>query len=185
MAATALDPNSALVIIDLQKGLANFPTVTPIADVVSNAARLAKAFRSHNLPVVLVNVTEGPSGRTQQPRRTGDRPSNFAEIMEELEPSDEDVRVTKRSWGAFMDTNLGQRLRSADVSQIVLAGVATSIGVESTAREAYSLGFNVTLASDAMTDLDQGAHDNSIAKIFPRLGEIGTTTEILSLLEDR
>ena len=67
----------------------------------------------------------------------------------------------------------------------MLAGVATSIGVESTAREAYSLGFNVTLASDAMTDLDQGAHDNSIAKIFPRLGEIGTTTEILSLLEDR
>lgn len=74
-------------------------------------------------------------------------------------------------------------LKSEGVTQVVLAGVATSIGVESTAREAYALGFNVTLAIDAMTDMSADAHANSVSRIFPRLGETGTTQEIIALLE--
>jgi nicotinamidase-related amidase len=66
---------------------------------------------------------------------------------------------------------------------LVLAGVATSVGVESTARHAYELGFNVTLALDAMTDLSLEAHDNSVARIFPRLGETGSTQEIVDRLD--
>jgi nicotinamidase-related amidase len=65
----------------------------------------------------------------------------------------------------------------------VMAGVATSIGVESTARQAYELGFNVTLAVDAMTDLSAETHHNAITRIFPRLGETGTTAEIVALLD--
>jgi nicotinamidase-related amidase len=179
---TTLDPNSALVVIDLQKGLANYPTVHPVAEVVANARRLARAFRSRGLPVVLVNVTGGAPGRTEQPRPAGERPADWAELMPELDPQPGDIRIAKRSWGAFPHTDLEQRLRGAGATEIVLCGIATSIGVESTAREAYALGFNVALAVDAMTDMDSGAHDNSVSRIFPRLGETGTTEEIVALL---
>jgi nicotinamidase-related amidase len=71
-----------------------------------------------------------------------------------------------------------------DVTQVVITGVATSIGVEATARQAYELGYNVTLAVDAMTDTSPDAHINSVTRIFPRLGETGTTREIIDLLEN-
>ena len=91
--------------------------------------------------------------------------------------------MTKRTWGAFTNTDLEAHLKSRGVTQVVIAGVATSIGVESTARHARELGFNVTLATDAMTDLNADAHNNSITRIFPRLGETGTTQEIIGLLD--
>jgi len=67
----------------------------------------------------------------------------------------------------------------------VLTGIATSIGVESTARQAYESGWHVTLATDAMTDINADAHGNSLTRIFPKLGETGTTEEILALLSRR
>ncbi len=93
--------------------------------------------------------------------------------------------MTKRTWGAFTNTDLEAYLKARSVTQVVIAGVATSIGVESTARFAHELGFHVTLAVDAMTDLTADAHDNSVARIFPRLGETGTTDEIIALLARR
>jgi nicotinamidase-related amidase len=66
---------------------------------------------------------------------------------------------------------------------VVLSGVATSVGVESTARAAHELGYNVVLATDAMTDLTPEAHRNSVQHIFPRLGETATTAEILDKLQ--
>jgi nicotinamidase-related amidase len=93
--------------------------------------------------------------------------------------------VTKRTWGAFASTNLEARLKERGVTQVVIAGVATRTGVESTARQAYEQGFNVTLAIDAMTDGRPEAHDYSIANVFPRLGETGSTQAIVDLLETR
>jgi nicotinamidase-related amidase len=183
MPVTTLDPNTAPVAIDLQKGLVNYPTVHPVPEIVANAARLAEAFRKRRLPVILVNVIGVAPGRTEQARPAGDRPADWVELMPELNPQASDVRVTKRTWGAFPHTDLEAKLRDAGATQIVLCGIATSVGVESTAREAYALGFNVTLATDAMTDMDRGAHDNSASKIFPRLGETGTTDEIIELLD--
>ncbi len=84
--------------------------------------------------------------------------------------------------GGFTNTDLESYLRDIDVTQIVLAGIATSIGVESTARDAYEFGFNVVLARDAMTDRSPEAHENSVTRIFPRLGETGTSQEIIDLL---
>jgi nicotinamidase-related amidase len=185
MPVTTLDPNSALVIIDLQKGLASYPTITPVPEIVEKSNLLAKAFRARGLPVVLVNVTGGAPGRTEQQRHSGAYPDEWAELVPELGAQPDDIRVSKRTWGAFPNTDLESKLRSAGVTQIVLTGVATSIGVESTAREAYALGFNVTLATDAMTDVDEGAHENSIRKIFPRLGETGTVAGVLAVLEQR
>jgi nicotinamidase-related amidase len=71
------------------------------------------------------------------------------------------------------------------VTQVVVAGVATSVGVEATARQAYEQGFNVTLALDAMTDMREEAHEYSIQNVFPRIGETGSTQEIIALLEKR
>jgi nicotinamidase-related amidase len=91
--------------------------------------------------------------------------------------------VTKRTWGAFTNTDLQAYLQQQGVTQVVLLGVATSIGVESTARFAHELGLNLTLVVDAMTDMNLDAHNNTLARIFPRIGETGTTQEVLDLLE--
>jgi nicotinamidase-related amidase len=93
--------------------------------------------------------------------------------------------VTKRTWGAFTRTGLDEYLKNLGVTQVVIAGVSTSAGVESTARQAHEHGFHVTLAIDAMTDMSPASHVNSITRIFPRLGENGTTQEIIALLDSR
>jgi nicotinamidase-related amidase len=185
MAITPLDATTALVIIDLQKGLASYPVVHPIDDVVKHAAELAAAFRRHHLPVVLVNVDGGAPGRTQRPAGGTGRPADWLEFIAALDRQPQDYVVTKRTWGAFTNTGLEAHLRNLGVTQIVLAGVATSIGVESTALQAHELGFHVALAVDAMTDLSLDAHDHSVTRIFPRLGENATTHEILELLKKR
>ena len=183
MALTTLDPNSALIIVDLQNGLRDMPTVHPMANVVTNAAALAEAFRRHGQPVVLVNVNGSAPGRTEQPRRSGNLTGDATEIIPALNPQPEDHRVTKQTWGAFTNTGLRDHLERLGVTQVVIAGVATSIGAESTARQAHECGFHVTLAVDAMTDLNPDAHLNSVTRIFPRLGETGTTEQILDLLD--
>lgn len=183
MALTTLDPQTALIVIDLQAGIVALPTNPPTGGVVQLAAELATAFRRHGLPVVLVNVAGGAPGRTDQSPPNVPRPEGWTELVSELDPQPSDHRVTKMSWGAFTNTGLEKLLKSLGVTQVVLAGVSTSIGVESTARSAYELGFNVTLAVDAMTDMRPEAHLNSIERIFPRLGESGTTREIIALLD--
>ena len=185
MSITTLDPNTALVVIDLQKGIAAMPLVHPIADVVARARELLDAFRARELPVVLVNVTGGAPGRTERPPRTQPFPKDFAEFLPELDQKPSDIVVTKRTWGAFASTDLEARLRARDVTQVVVIGVATGTGVESTARQAYEAGFNVTLAIDAMTDARPEAHAYAIANVFPRLGETGTTRDVIAKLEER
>lgn len=185
MALTALDPNTALV-VDLQKGIVGLPCAHPVAGVVARSRALADAFRARGLPVVLVNVTGAAPGRTEQPpRRLDGLPADFAELVPELGRQPDDIAVTKRSWGAFATTDLDARLKALGVTQIVVTGVATATGVEATARQAYELGYNVTLATDAMTDMRAEAHDHSIRNIFPRLGETGTAAGIIALLEGR
>jgi nicotinamidase-related amidase len=182
---TIIDPKTALVVIDLQKGIVSLPAVHPIGDVVKHASALANAFRRRNLPVVLVNVDSGAPGRTEQPRRMTEFPAGWTELVPELNRQPQDHLVTKRTWGAFTNTDLEAHLKTRGVTQVVIAGVSTSAGVESTARHAYELGFNVALVTDAMTDMNPDAHVNSITRIFPKLGETGTTEEIIDLLKKR
>jgi nicotinamidase-related amidase len=182
MALSALDPQTALIIIDLQKGIVSLPLVHPVAEVVKNARALADAFRAHSLPVVLVNVAGMAPGRTEQVRRLRDLPAGWADLIPELSRQPTDHCITKYTAGAFAKTGLEEHLRGQGVTQVVLAGISTSSGVESTARQAYELGFHVTLAIDAMTDASMDPHIHSLTKIFPRLGESGTTQEVLNLL---
>ncbi|WP_027210722.1 isochorismatase family protein [Burkholderia sp. WSM2232] len=183
MSVTTLDSRTALIVLDLQKGIAALPLVHPVSQIAERANALAAAFRSRGLPVVLVNVAGGPPGRAEFCHNTADFPADWTDLIAELERDADDHLVTKQTWGAFSGTALESWLRSEGVTQVVLAGIATSIGVESTAREAHALGFNVTLAIDAMTDLNADAHENSVSRIFPWLGETGRTGEILALVQ--
>ncbi len=183
MALTTLDATPALVVIDLQRGTVTIPAVHPVDQIVQRAAGLASAFRRHDLPVALVNVAGRAPGRTEAGQSGYTPPPDWTELIDELQAQPEDHRVTKQRWGAFHETSLHPHLQARGVTQLVLAGVATSVGVESTARSAYEHGYHVVLATDAMTDTDADAHQNSIARIFPKLGESATTTEILEMLE--
>jgi len=182
MALTSLDSNTALIVVDLQKEMLDYPTVNPIGEVVKRAGMLANAFRDHDLPVALTRVTGSPAGRTEWGQRREAASGDRAEFFPELGRRTSDHVVTKRTWSAFWHTDLECYLDAHGVTQVVIAGVATSIGVESTARDAHALGFHVSLAVDAMSDTHAGAHHNSIVRVFPRLGEAGSTQEVVDLL---
>jgi nicotinamidase-related amidase len=185
MSLTTIDPTAALVVIDLQKGIVDAPTVHPTGQIVERSATLAGAFRQHGLPVVLVNVTGGAPGRTDRSRPAGTVSSpDWADLVDDLAPQPGDHLVTKQRRSAFHDTGLDAHLRGLGVTQVVLTGISTTSGVESTARSAYDHGYHVVLATDAMTDTDPDAHANSIERIFPKLGETATTAEILDMLEN-
>ncbi|BBB94697.1 MULTISPECIES: isochorismatase family protein [Bradyrhizobium] len=196
MALTTLDPITALIVIDLQSGLMGWPFAHPIGDIVARAAALGAAFRRRGLPVALVNVDGSSPGRTEQAPRQGNPngnpignpfggplPEGWTDLIPELDRQPSDIVVTKRTRGAFASTDLESLLRARGVTQVVIAGVATAGGVESTARQAYEAGFNVTLAIDAMTDARPHAHAYSIEHVFPRLGETGSTQAIIDLVE--
>ncbi|SJZ31976.1 Nicotinamidase-related amidase [Enhydrobacter aerosaccus] len=185
MALTALDPSTALIIIDLQKGIVGLPGIPTIDAVIARASALTETFRQRGLPVVLVNVAGSAPGRTEQPRQTSPRPDGWTDLIPELNQQPGDIAVTKRTWGAFASTDLEAQLKARGVTQVVVAGVATGTGVEATARQAYEHGFNVTLAIDAMADTRPEAHEYSIRCVFPRLGETGTSQDIIDLLPAR
>ena len=174
MPLTALDPVTALIVIDLQKSIVNGNFIHPINDIVGRTRALIDVFHAKELPVVLVNVAGRAPGRTEQGARSN---LSFAEgwtdLLPELDRQPSDILVTKRSWGAFATTDLEAQLKAQGVTQVVVTGVVTSGGVEATARQAYEQGFNVTLALDAMTDLREEAHAYSIQNVFPRLARDG------------
>jgi nicotinamidase-related amidase len=182
MPLTQLDPVAALVVIDLQQGVVGRSAAHPVGEIVGRAARLARAFRARGLPVVLVNVAGRAPGRTDAGPVAFAPPPNWTQIVPELGPESGDLLVTKHRWGAFLGTALDDTLRSRGATQIVLAGISTSVGVESTARCAYDLGYHVVLAADAMTDMSAEAHRHSVEAIFPRLGQVETTEGLLERL---
>jgi len=180
-----LDAKPALVVIDLQKGIIAMPTAHPIQGVIRNSVALTEAFRREKLPVVLVNVDGMPPGRAERSFSFSQMPAGWTDLIPELNRQPGDHLVTKQTRGAFTNTDLERHLRWAGVTQVVVVGVATSSGVESTARQAHELGFNVAVVTDAMTDSDAEAHHNSVIRIFPKMSETGTTPQLLDLFAKR
>jgi nicotinamidase-related amidase len=183
-----LDPEiTALVLIDLQRGVTAFPAQPhTTAEVIGNAARLADAFRNASAAVVLVHVGTSADGGDKlratvdepQPPRT--LPADFAEIVPELGPRDGDIVVTKRQWGAFYGTDLDLQLRRRGITTIVLAGIATNYGVESTARDAYERGYGLLLVEDAMSARSASDHAFALTRIFPRIGRVCGTEDAIA-----
>lgn len=190
MASLDIDPKkAALVLIDLQQGIVNRPGGGPRSgpDVVKNAARLATRFRAFGAPVVLVNVAFHPDFKDRltapvdAPFNPGALPANWAELVPEIGPQPGDLRITKHQWGAFYGTELDLQLRRRGVQTIVLGGIATNMGVESTARDAYERGYHLVLVEDAMTSISAEAHEFAVKNIFPRIGNVRSTDEVLAI----
>lgn len=182
MPLTQLDVNAALIVIDLQKGIVERMTALGGDEVVVRAAELVGAFRTRGLPVVLVNVTAPAPGRTDVGMRNLSFPPDWAELVPELGQQDSYLLISKQRRGAFLGTKLDAMLRERGVTQVFLAGISTSAGVESTARSADDLGYNVVFVVDAMADSDKEVHRFCVEKIFPKLGETETTTNVLAKL---
>ena len=181
---------TALVVIDLQKGIAGRPTLPhDPKTIVSNAAAIADAFRSNDMPVFLVHVTPSSDGKDalhpvadfvmQRPTLQPD----WADFMPEMGPKPEDFIITKHQWGAFYGTELDLELRRRGITTIVLCGISTNIGVESTARFAYEYGYEQIFAEDAMGAMTEEEHSFTVTKTFPRIGRVRKTEEILKALK--
>ena len=188
---TTLDPATALILIDLQHGITALPTVDPSDKIVARGAQLADAFRAHNKPVVATRVAFSPDGGDVLKTRTaanGGKPTpvpDYGELHTELNLGNGDISITKRGWNAFYGTELDLQLRRRKITGIVLAGISTSIGVESAARGANERGYELTIVTDAVTDTAQRAHLNSLEVIFPQIAELATTEEVLAGLDLR
>lgn len=190
MSEFRIDPaTSALVLIDLQVGIVAMNVAPrPSSEVVANARRLAARFRAAHATVVLVNVANLPDGRDalaptlDQPPPAGKRPENWAQFVPELDQQTSDLVITKRQWGAFYGTELDLQLRRRGIRTIVLAGISTNVGVESTARDAFERGYDQILVEDAMASPSAEAHAATVKFTFPRIGRIRTTEAVLTAL---
>lgn len=181
-----LDPKTtALVLIDLQKAIVARP-VAPYsgAEVLKNGIELAGRFRQAGATVVLVNVGWSPDFKdvlrqpVDQPPQLPppDRIADFMELAEGLKQPG-DICITKRQWGAFHGTELDLQLRRRGVQTVVLGGIATNIGVESTARQAWEHGYAVILVEDATSGQSAEMHDFAVKHIFPRISRIAKAAD--------
>lgn len=189
-----LDMNStALVLIDLQHGIVAMDVhPQPSAQVVAKGRQLADAFRQAGAPVVLVTVGNRADGRDalMPPCDAGHppasvRPDNWSSVVPELGAQPSDIQITKRQWGAFYGTELDLQLRRRGVRTIVLAGISTHVGVESTARDAFERGYAQVFVSDAMAAPSAEAHANTLKFVFPRLGLTRSTQQVVDAAQRR
>ncbi len=186
----ALDPKTtALVVIDLQRGIVNLPAGPhSSASVVQRASRLADAFRQVGAFVVLVHVGPSKDGKDRvQP--LADNAGEWSpplpgwdEIVPELGPREGDHVVRKRQWGAFYGTDLDLQLRRRGIKTIVLCGISTNFGVESTARDAYERGYEQVFVEDACTARSAESHAFAIQAILSRIGRVRSTETVINAL---
>ncbi len=187
-----LDPTTtALLLMDLQKGIVGRETQPhPAADVVANAARLTRAFRAAGGLVVHIHVDFSADGKdvlsplsdTPAMGGGGARPEDWAEFVPETAPTPGEIVITKRQWGAFYGTELDLQLRRRGVKTLVMVGIATNFVVESTGRDAFERGYAQVFVEDAMTSLSAEAHALTVSFIFPRLGRVRATADVLAAL---
>ena len=191
MSAITLDlATTALVLIDLQNGIAGME-VHPhsSASVIGNAAKLAKRFREVGAPVVLVNVAFPVGAAALRPvadvamNLPASVPPGWDAIVPELATAADDIHITKRQWGAFYGTALDLQLRRRGIKTIVLGGIATNIGVESTARDAYEHGYHQVIVEDlCAATVSKEMHDFAFKFIFPRIARVRSTEDVLQAL---
>ena len=188
--ALSLDPKqTALVLIDLQGGILGRQTAPHSArEVLAQSVRLAERFRSTGGLVVLVRVSFSPDGGdrltppTDDPPPPAAAPAGWDEISPALGRDPKDIVITKRQWGAFYGTQLDLQLRRRGIKTIVIGGIATNFGVESTARDAFELGYGLVFVEDAMAGLSAEAHSFAISTIFPRIGRVRSTEQVMNAL---
>ena len=192
MASTpfSLDPKStALVLIDLQRGIVARDTKPhTAAEVVERSARLARRFRERGALIVLVHVEFAPdlgdrlNPEADLPTPAIPLPAGWSEIIPALGTAPGDVIITKRNWGAFYGTALDLQLRRRHIKTLVLGGIATNMGVESTARDAFERGYEQVFVEDAAATFTDEMHSFVMQNIFPRIGRVRSTEDVLAAI---
>jgi len=186
--SSTFDPaRAALVLIDLHRGIVGRPTEPRLpADVLAASAKLPDTLRPLGTLVVRVRVSSGPGNAVappndvDQPTPLDYLPAGWDELVDDVRFDPADLVVTKHRWGAFHGTDLELNLRRRGRDTIILAGIATNIGVESTARDAWERGFKLLLVEDAMSTMSAAAHEMSVKTIFPRIGRVCSTADVLA-----
>jgi nicotinamidase-related amidase len=189
----AIDPRStAFVIIDLQKGIVSRPLHPHDAGtVVANTVTLAKALRGAGGLVIPVHVgfSSDDGDRLKQPVDApmpvppGGLPPDWSELTPQIAALDAPVVIRKRQWSAFHGTELDLQLRRRGITTILLGGVATNFGVESTARDAWQHGYSVIVVEDASSSSGgEGMHEFAIEKILPRVALVRSTADLVAAL---
>lgn len=177
---------TALVLIDLQHGILAMPRAPyDSATVVSSAKVLAARCREAGGFVVQVHVgwsadrKDAPAQAVDQPAPVppGGLPANWSEFVEGVVQPGDHV-ILKRHWGAFYGTDLELQLRRRGIDTLVIGGVATNFGVESTARQAWEMGFNVVIAEDACSSTSAAMHEMSVTMILPRIARVAKSADI-------
>ncbi|HEX4575396.1 MAG TPA: hydrolase [Gemmatimonadales bacterium] len=181
--------HTALVLIDLQRAILERPVAPNTAkDVLARAVRLAASFRARAAAVALVRVSYSSAGtdvlgqRRDLPAPAMARERGWDELAPELGRDERDILITKHQWGAFYGTALDLQLRRREVRTIVLGGIATNFGVESTARDAFERNYELVFVEDAMAGLTAEAHAFACQTIFPRIGRVRSTQEVCDAL---
>src|SRR6201996_2830342 len=186
MAEVQLDPKkTALVLIDLQNGIVGMnPAPHSSAQVVENSRKLADAFRVHGAPVVYVRVNLNDFMKLPVDQLHNLRDNPLPTAASEHAPAagfhPGDLLVTKRHRGAFAGPDLEQQLKSRGIGTVVLTGISTNAGVESTARQGTGLGFAFVLVEDACSAQSAEHHRFAFENTFPRLTRVRTTDEVLA-----
>ena len=186
----SIDPTiTALVLIDLQQSnVARELAPHSAQQVVAHSAQLAEAMRQRGGTVVYVRVLIkellplSADVALSRPASAPPLPENATDLVPEAGCQEGDIVIAKRQWGAFQGTDLEQQLRRRGITTLVLAGIATNFGIESTARAATDLGYAVVFADDAMSSLRADLHEFSIKNIFPFMGNVRSTADLLSSL---
>ena len=181
--------STALVLIDLQQGI--LPIVGgpySAADLTARAAKLAEGFRKRAMPVVWVRVGWAPdfgdalSQQVDKPSPVKELADNWWHFPAELKVQPEDIQIVKHQWGAFYGTDLDLQLRRRGIDTLVLGGVCTNIGVESTARCAWEHGYQLIIPEDLCSAADTQQHNTSFTYIFPRIAKVTYSQPLLSTL---
>jgi nicotinamidase-related amidase len=178
---------TALVIIDLQNAIVGMNTAPhPAAQIIENSRKLAEAFRANGAPVVYVRVDLNDLLKfpVDEPHNMGDKPIPVvaSEIAASAGFQPDDILITKRHWGAFADTDLEQQLKGRGVDTVVLTGISSNVGVESTARQGTGFGFAFVVVEDACSAQDADHHRFAFEKTFPRLARVRKTDEVIAAL---
>lgn len=187
---------TALVIIDLQKGIAGREGFAPYSaqEVLAKNQEIVASLKNTDALIVFVHVKnyggEALKPKTDSPIVSSGQVKLSEDFSDFILPEAYDkgynnvIHVAKHNWGAFYGTDLDVQLRRRGIDEIILGGIATTIGCDTTAREAFQRGYQVIAIEDAMTDFNGQLHQGIVEGIFPRLGRVRSTQEVLKMIEE-
>jgi nicotinamidase-related amidase len=188
-----LDPQkTALVLIDLQQGLLSLPIMPhDAAAVIANGSRLATTVSHLGGFVIQVRVAfsshyaDRPGQYVDQPMALPAEglPPGWSDFPPELANLTPDLIITKRQWSAFFGTELDLQLRRRGLTHVIIGGLMTNFGVESTARDAWQLDYAVLIAEDASSSFSAEMHQFALEKTLPRIAKVRRTAEIIAALD--